>query len=75
MSCYICGMRMDDIKLDANLEIRPCGTCEQVIQECIDGYETKDSGEYPYIESTLEEYLEEIGRVEVESSEESSAMY
>ena len=74
MSCYICGMRMDDIKLDANLEIRPCGTCEAVIQECIDGYDTKDSGEYVYIESTLEECLEEIGRVEVESSEESSGM-
>lgn len=75
MSCYICGMRMDDIKLDKNLEIRPCGTCEQVIQECIDGYDTPDSGEYVYIESTLEEYLEEIGHVEFKGSEESSALY
>lgn len=57
MSCYICGGRQDDMKIDArDMKTAPCGTCEAVIQDCLDGYDDPESGEFAYIESSLEDF-------------------
>lgn len=68
MSCYICSGKNDDIKLDyRDMKIAPCGTCEQVIQECIDGYPSLDpeDGEVDVevvgFETKLEEFEEITG--------------
>ena len=32
--CYICGSPIEKLALDSrDMKIRPCGTCEQVIQD------------------------------------------
>jgi hypothetical protein len=34
---------MDDILLDErDMKTRPCSTCEAIIQDCLDGFKTKE---------------------------------
>lgn len=64
MSCYICGMPIDDMKIDfRDMKTAPCGTCEVAIQECLDGFGDPDPDEYE-VELTDEELEKEIKRLE-----------
>jgi hypothetical protein len=43
MRCHICNKEDDLITFDKKTgEFSPCGECEAVIQDCIDGYEIED---------------------------------
>lgn len=57
MSCYLCGGKQDDMKIDhRDMKTAPCGTCEAAIQECLDGYPSEDEDGYTYIEPSPEEF-------------------
>jgi hypothetical protein len=45
MNCFICGNKLDEIRVDPrDLKPRPCGVCEEIIQET--AFPPKDVPEY-----------------------------
>jgi len=46
MRCHICDTILINIHVEAGGKIDPCGTCQEAIDDCVEGYEessvTKD---------------------------------
>jgi hypothetical protein len=37
--CYICDTELTEVSFDPNLQILPCGTCLEVVDEALEGFE------------------------------------
>ena len=58
LSCYICGMPMEVMKLDPrDMKTRPCSHCESIINEMVN--EAGDDDEYELLDDDDEELDEE----------------
>lgn len=55
-SCYICGTNIDKPQIDPrDNKLKPCSTCEQVVQDCLDKWEREGDDGYFYLDTSPDE--------------------
>lgn len=63
MSCYICGGPISEPMIDVrDNKMRPCSTCEHIIQESLEELENRDENGSPVtsLTSDLSDFYQEL---------------